>query len=98
MGRWLSTRYPDTALAATPSEESQDVHTRMVNNFLMVIQKHQPMELDADIQIGLGLLFYNVQDYEKTIDCFRAAVSIRPNDYLLWNRLGATLSNSGDSN
>lgn len=64
----------------------------------MIIQNHhQPQQLDADIQIGLGLLFYNVQDYGKTIDCFRAAVSIRPDDYLLWNRLGATLSNSGDS-
>lgn len=45
----------------------------------------------------MGLLFYNIQDFGKTVDCFSAALALKPDDYLLWNRLGATLSNSGNS-
>lgn len=74
-----------------------DAHAQITSYFLKEIQQQGPDSRDANVQIGLGLLFYSIQDYEKTIDCFRAAVSLRPDDYLLWNRLGATLSNSGNS-
>ena len=92
--RWITTRYPELPVAT--SDPSTDQHTHLVNIFLHRINSASG-EVDADIQIGLGLLFYNIQDYEKTIDCFKAAVAARPQDYLMWNRLGATLSNSGDS-
>ena len=88
--RWITTRYPDLPVA--PLEG----HAHLVDTFLHHVKSNGQV-VDADLQIGLGLLFYNVQDFEKTVDCFQAAVAARPNDYLMWNRLGATLSNSGDS-
>lgn len=96
--RWITTRYPDVPVA--PLDSSTDRHSHLVATFLHHIQTQShttTLVSDADIQIGLGLLFYNVHDYEKTIDCFKAAVAARPTDYLMWNRLGATLSNSGDN-
>ena len=71
-----------------------DTHSRITEVFLNLarMQNNQGV-LDPDVQIGLGVLFYNNSDYDRAKDCFEAALSVRPRDYLLWNRLGSSLSN-----
>ncbi|KAI5819265.1 hypothetical protein BZA77DRAFT_241958 [Pyronema omphalodes] len=104
--RWLRAKYPSIAESAGPTPDStidrQVIHDRVTGLFIeaaMLVPEGQAM--DADVQVGLGVLFYGGEEYDKAVDCFEAALnssstSTSP-EHLLWNRLGATLANSGRS-
>lgn len=111
--RWLSTKYPDIIPSGdlTPDADlgftdRHTLHEKVTNFFLEAAQRSPSGEqMDPDVQLGLGVLFYGAEEYDKAVDCFSAALgstesgmSNQQNQiHILWNRLGATLANSGRS-
>lgn len=111
--KWLSVRYPEvcppdqlSSAADIGFSDREILHDKVTNLFIKAAQLSPSGELmDPDVQVGLGVLFYGQEDFEKAIDCFNAALASHESGtvnkegqiHLLWNRLGATLANSGKS-
>ncbi len=96
--RWLYVSYPSISIG--PPALTGSLLESLTKAFIEAARRG-PTQLsggvDPDVQIGLGVLFYNDAEYSKAVDCFSAALSVKPRDYRLWSRLGATLANSGRS-
>ncbi|KAG9255163.1 tetratricopeptide-like protein [Emericellopsis atlantica] len=111
--RWLSAKYPqilDRKDLHPPAEmgftDRQQLHEKVTNLFIKAAQLSPDGEhMDPDVQVGLGVLFYGAEEYDKAVDCFQSALhsselgstNQQEQVHLLWNRLGATLANSGRS-
>ncbi|KAJ7747335.1 hypothetical protein B0H16DRAFT_1663672 [Mycena metata] len=84
--------------AAHPEREGMPIGERFGNLIQCLIEMARSEsggEVDADIQIALAVLLNTNEEYEKAQDCFRTALAVRPDDFLLYNRVGATMANSG---
>ncbi|KIW48188.1 hypothetical protein, variant [Exophiala oligosperma] len=111
--RWLTVKYPQIHPPENLSDASEVgftdraiLHERVADLFIKAAQlSPSGARMDPDVQVGLGVLFYGNEDFEKAVDCFRSALESTEEGlanngaqiHLLWNRLGATLANSGRS-
>ncbi|TGO53111.1 hypothetical protein BOTNAR_0304g00050 [Botryotinia narcissicola] len=111
--RWLSIKYPSIIEPGSLSSENDigftdrhQLHEKVTDLFIRAAHLSPDGEhMDPDVQVGLGVLFYGAEEYDKAVDCFTAALAStesgtsnqRDQVHLLWNRLGATLANSGRS-
>ncbi|KAI0823725.1 TPR-like protein [Trametes gibbosa] len=78
---------------ASPTQGEKLTH--LMHCLMSIVRENAGGEIDADIQIALAVLLNTNEDYAKARDCFVTALAVRPNDWLLYNRVGATLANSG---
>lgn len=105
---WLSTKYPDIkAPAPDPSLGHPSLYqynTRITESFLAAAQLcPSGDQMNPDVQVGLGVLFFSAGKYQYAADCFSAALDStvegalndQSNVHLLWNRIGATQANMG---
>jgi len=51
--------------------------------------------LDANVFVALGVMENINRNYDKAIHALATGCRLRPNDHAMWNKLGATLANSG---
>lgn len=113
--RWVGVKYPSLGVKRHDISDEEEalgftdrhiLHENVTQLFLQAAQMNpEGQDVDVDVQVGLGVLFYGSEDYDKAVDCFTAALDSSQigamkrdgEEHLLWNRLGATLANSGRS-
>ena len=79
-----------TCVSDTPSPDAKALESILQNACVTHAS-------DVDFKVALGILCNIVHDYTQGIDIFEAALNQSPQSAQLWNKLGATLANSGNS-
>lgn len=101
---YLALTHPDTAGPAPARSQISNtdgpwaLHQSVTDQYLSIAQQQfrSSSSVDPNLQVGLGTLYYMMGEYGEARESWVGALSEKPEDYLLWNRLGATLANGGN--
>eukprot|EP00326_Haptolina_ericina_P008332 CAMPEP_0181221100 /NCGR_PEP_ID=MMETSP1096-20121128/29204_1 /TAXON_ID=156174 ORGANISM="Chrysochromulina ericina, Strain CCMP281" /NCGR_SAMPLE_ID=MMETSP1096 /ASSEMBLY_ACC=CAM_ASM_000453 /LENGTH=524 /DNA_ID=CAMNT_0023313675 /DNA_START=85 /DNA_END=1659 /DNA_ORIENTATION=+ len=93
---WLES-HPEFAALEVPTTTAGVAHNpfvlqQQVTSLFLRAAELSPQS--ADIHAVLGVLYNLSREYPLAIEAFEAALKLRPTDYSLWNKLGATQANA----
>lgn len=102
LANWLSknpkyAKFLPVSTAEDPANYLNMHHFEKVKNAFLLAIPGSTDRIDDNLQVGLGILFHLSCDYDKAAECFQTAISANPTDARLWNKLGASLANGGQS-
>lgn len=102
---WMRQNPKYRDLAARPIPHGKLISKHVIDLFIEGARSSSV--IDPDVHVSLGLLYNCTWEYEKALECFKvcsdptrpisflqAALTVRPDDYALWNKFGATMANS----
>ncbi|KAG8967170.1 hypothetical protein FRC03_010543 [Tulasnella sp. 419] len=92
-----STKHGVADVVADESQSSAQKTDAIIQCLLEMARITPEGEIDADIQVALAVMLIAKEDYVKAQDCFKTALEVRPDDWLLFNRVGATMANNRQS-
>jgi len=96
--RWIENHEDHSVLLdglEPPADYEYEAWRRQVTMLFNGAAEANP--LDADVFVALGVMENINRNYDAAIQALAAACRLRPNDHTCWNKLGATLANSGKS-
>jgi peroxin-5 len=85
-----------TVVSGNQSTTNFDEVQRLLLQALESVSAGDPATI-ARVLEALGVVYNVSRDYDAAIDVLQQACALRPQEYPLWNKLGATLANSGRS-
>jgi len=96
--KWIENHEDHQVLAENlepPPDYEYEAWRRQVTQLFTMAAQANPM--DADVFVALGVMENINRNYDGAIRALAAACKLRPHDHTCWNKLGATLANSGKS-
>uniref|UniRef100_A0A1I7YHG4 TPR_REGION domain-containing protein n=1 Tax=Steinernema glaseri TaxID=37863 RepID=A0A1I7YHG4_9BILA len=82
-----------TPMPITSSFLDQARFKMIEERFLDTARRQVGGQVNDKLQNAMGVLYNLSRNFERAVDCIQAALSVRPDDARLWNRLGATMAN-----